>query len=274
MTLAEPAPLKPWMRKEIRAAADGNAGSEEGTLTALAELSRGHKNYFDTDFVLANQVIVRQAGRDMHFPRPLNRENHRTILTGYLEVLHGKYQKPGFCEVRPGDTVIDCGAYVGGFARSVAPIAGRLVLIEPAPANLGCCIANLSAFAHARVVQAGLFNTSGTFELQLSDRDVDHSLLAPDRGATGETLTVPTYRLEDLATSLGLDQIDFFKLEAEGAEIEAIDGMGPLRPRNIAIDAGPERYGESPAPELTRMLIARGYEVAQTGNTLFARLVA
>jgi len=273
MTLAEPTPLKPWMRKEIRAAADGNAGSEEGILQALAELSHGHRNYVDTDFVLANQVIVRQSGRDMHFPRPLNRENHRTILTGYLEVLHGKYQKPGFCEVHPGDTVVDCGAYVGGFARSVASVAGRVILVEPAPANLSCCIANLSGFDRARVVQAGLFNASGTFELRLSHRDVDHSLLAPDRGATGESLTVPTYRLDDLAQTLGLDRVDFFKLEAEGAEIEAIEGMGALRPRNIAIDAGPERFGESPAPQLTNMLIQRGYEVAQTGNTLFARLV-
>ncbi|MFY0621033.1 MAG: FkbM family methyltransferase [Pelagimonas sp.] len=31
--------------------------------------------------------------------------------------------------------------------------------------------------------------------------------------------------MDDLASDLNLDRIDFLKLEAEGAEIEAIDGM-------------------------------------------------
>ena len=274
MHLTPPPPLKPWMRKRIREAAE--AGDEAAVLAALAALSRREAVFADTDFEAGagagQQVVARQHGRAIAFPAPLQRENHRTILMGYAESLGGKYQDEGWCEVEPGDVVVDCGAYVGGFALSVAGIASRLVLIEPAPANHACCVANLAPHAGATVIQAGLFDRSGTLPLRLSRSGVDHSLLEPDRGDTGITVEVEILRLDDLAQRLKLDRIDFFKLEAEGAEIEAIDGMGDLRPRKIAIDAGPERYGESPMPQLTAMLAERGYETRARGNVLNAVL--
>jgi FkbM family methyltransferase len=262
------------MRKRIREAAE--AGDEAAVLAALAALSRREAVFADTEFEAGagagQQVVARQNGRAIAFPAPLQRENHRTILMGYAESLGGKYQDDGWCEVEPGDVVVDCGAYVGGFALSVAGIASRLVLIEPAPANHACCVANLAPHAGATVIQAGLFDRSGTLPLRLSRSGVDHSLLEPDRGDTGTTVEVEILRLDDLAGRLKLDRIDFFKLEAEGAEIEAIDGMGALRPRKIAIDAGPERYGESPMPQLTVMLADRGYETRARGNVLNAVL--
>jgi FkbM family methyltransferase len=270
MHLTPPPPLKPWMRKRIREAAE--AGDEAAVLEALAALSRRETVFAETDFTVGGHVVASQNGRTIAFPAPLQRENHRTILMGYAESLGGKYQAEGWCEVEPGDVVVDCGAYVGGFALSVAGIASRLVLIEPAPANHACCVANLAPFAQAAVVQAGLFDNTGTLPLNISRSGVDHSLLAPDRGVTGKTVEVEILRLDDLAKRLGLDRIDFFKLEAEGAEIEAIEGMGALRPRKIAIDAGPERYGESPMPQLTAMLAERGYETRARGNVLNAVL--
>ncbi len=270
MLLTPPEPLKPWMRLAVRDAASKGGNSEKGVLDALTELSKTHRAWVPTTFELEDHVVVLQNSNEIHFPRPMHRENHRSILRGYLEGLHGKYQMEGFCEVEDGDVVVDCGAYVGGFARSVAPIASRLVLIEPAPVNSSCCVSNLIDFPNALVFQMGLFDKSESFELQLSTSDVDHSFLTPDRGATGKTVSVPARRLDDLASEIGLDQIDFFKLEAEGAEIEAIAGMGDLRPHKISIDAGPERYGKSPAPELSATLIGLGYEVRMVGHTLFA----
>lgn len=272
MHLTPPDPMTPWMRKAVRDAAARGGRSEAKVLEELAHLSTTHRAWVPTTFELTDQVIVRQNDAEIHFPRPMQRENHRTILRGYLESLCGKYQMEGFCEVAEGDVVVDCGAYVGGFARSVAPIAGSFVLIEPAPDNHACCVNNFKQFPNTTVLQAGLFDKTQTFRLQLSASDVDHSFLTPDRGITGESIEVSAKRLDDLARELGIDHIDFFKLEAEGAEIEAIAGMGDLRPAKIAIDAGPERYGESPAPQLTETLEGYGYEVRQSGQTLCAVL--
>ena len=268
MYLNPPGPLNPWMRLAVRAAE--KASTEIAILHGLSELSQTHRAWVPTTFDLQEHVVVGQNEREIHFPRPIHRENHRTILRGYVESLHGKYQIEGFCEVEAGDVVIDCGAYVGGFGLSVAPIASRLVLIEPAPTNHACCVSNLKDFPNAIALQMGLFDISTDFELQLSKSDVDHSFLTPDHGATGETIRVPSRRLDELASELELDRIDFFKLEAEGAEIEAIAGMGDLRPTKISIDAGPERFGESPAPELTKTLQSYGYEVRMSGHTLCA----
>jgi FkbM family methyltransferase len=270
MHMTPPPPLKPWMRKRIREAAE--AGGEAEVLAALTEVSQSHQVFAETSFENGAMVVARQRGRTIAFPKPLQRENHRTILMGYVESLGGKYQLEGWCEVMPGDVVVDCGAYVGGFARSVVEIAGRTILIEPAPANYDCCVANLSGFPNAEVIQAGLFDKTGTLPLQMSRSGVDHSLLSPDRGATGRSIEVQILRLDDLAGRLGLDRIDFFKLEAEGAEIEAVAGMGDLRPKKIAIDAGPERYGESPMDELVAMLAERGYETRPRGHVLNAVL--
>lgn len=269
MKMALPPPLKPWMRKRIREAA--KADSEAEVLKALIEVSRSHSVFVETEFAICDDTVtVLQRDRKIAFPRPLQRENHRTILIGYLECIASKYQFEEWCEVAPGDVVIDCGAYVGGFARSVVEEAGRTVVIEPAPANYECCVSNLDGFSNAGTYQIGLFDQTGILPLQMSRSSVDHSLLSPDRGATGTTLDVETLRLDDLAARLDLKRIDFFKLEAEGAEIEAIEGMGDLRPGKIAIDAGPERYGESPMGELIEMLASRGYETRSRGNVLYA----
>lgn len=270
MHMTPPPQLKPWMRKLIRAAAQ--VGEQSAVLEALAEVSRSHNVFATTTFEVGINVTVNQNGRSIVFPRPLQRENHRTILMGYLESLSGKYQDKDWCEVEVGDIVVDCGAYVGGFARSVVEIADRVVLIEPAPENASCCRTNIVDLENAEVIQAALFDHSGTMPLNLSRSQVDHSLLAPDRGASGNTLEVEVFRLDDLTQRLGLDRVDFFKLEAEGAEIEAINGMGNLRPRKIAIDAGPERHGESPMDELVTMLEQCGYETRARGNVLNAVL--
>ncbi|MCY1126371.1 FkbM family methyltransferase [Frigidibacter sp. RF13] len=258
------------MRKAIRAA--GDAGSEADILSSLTDLSRSHRIFAETRFEVADQIVAHQNDRAIAFPRPLHRENHRTILMGYVESIGAKYQEDGWCEVEPGDIVVDCGGYVGGFARSVVEIAERVIVIEPAPTNYDCCLTNLAGFDQALIVQAGLFDKTGTLPLQMSRRCVDHSLLSPDRGATGESIPVQTLRLDDLMGRVGITRLDFLKLEAEGAEIEVIEGMGAARPRKISIDAGPERYGQSPIADLTAMLTERGYETKARGHNLLAVL--
>ena len=238
--------IRRWMRFEILEAAKTGRGSEVNTLAALSNLSFEKEHYEDTIFDLGETVKVSQQGYEVHFPRPLQRENHRGILRGYLTGLSGKYQREGEFEVEPGDIVVDCGAYVGGFARSVVEIAERVVLIEPAPANHACCLRNLAGFDNAAVLNCGLYNKTETMSLNLSGSDVDHSFISPDQKITGKTVEVPVWRLEDLAREQNLPRIDFWKLEAEGVEIEALEGMGDLRPRKISIDTSPERMGESP----------------------------
>ena len=50
----------------------------------------------------------------------------------------------GEVAIRPGDTVVDCGAHVGLFTKlALKQGADRVVAIEPDPANVACLESNL-----------------------------------------------------------------------------------------------------------------------------------
>ena len=68
----------------------------------------------------------------------------------------------GEVAIRPGDTVVDCGAHVGLFTKlALKQGADRVVAIEPDPANVACLESNLGpeiAEGRVVVVKAGLWN--------------------------------------------------------------------------------------------------------------------
>lgn len=62
------------------------------------------------------------------------------------------------------------------------------------------------------------------------------------------------------------------KLEAEGAEPEALDGLGDARPAKLAIDASAERNGRSTVEMCRSRLHAMDYETRVEREVVFARL--
>ena len=216
-------------------------------------------------------IEVRQKGRRIMFPAPLPLIKYSHISYGYEKHLWRKYTLPGFVEVAPGDVVIDCGAYVGGFSLRAARIARAVHLFEPDALNAAAARANFADMDHVRVNEAGLFSSDGEMTLNIAGSSVEHSFLAPDDGEAIATRTVPVLRIDSYCTEHAPAGPDFVKIEAEGVEIEVFEGLGALRPAKIAIDVSPERDGESPAARLAAMLKERGYETRQRLHVLFAR---
>lgn len=217
-------------------------------------------------------ATIRQNGRDLCFPRGIPPVKFVLIAYGYLAWLERKYAMPGFCEVTAGDIVFDCGAYIGGFSMSVADTAGTVYSFEPAPLNFRCLERNAAQFPNIHARAIGLGRQTGPMRLNLSKSSVEHSFLAPDRGASDRAITVDVRTARDVVAEAGLTRVDFFKIEAEGFEIEVFQGLGDLRPRKIAIDVSPERDRESPAAVLHRGLTEMGYDVRLRRNVLFAVL--
>jgi FkbM family methyltransferase len=219
-------------------------------------------------------VIAEQQGSEITFPRPVPMVKMSHIIFGYEQWLKHKYCLPGFVEVEPDDVVVDCGAYVGGFARSAARIGGQVHAFEPDRSNAACAKRNLADFANATVQVCGLYNRSDEMVLNVSANSVEHSLLLPDDGVVIETRRITVLSLSDYAEANGINRYDFVKIEAEGVELEVFDGLGDMRPSKLAIDVSPERNGESPATEFRNLLEALGYEVRQRAHVMFARLAA
>ena len=128
--------------------------------------------------------------------------------------------------VRRGDVVVDCGAHIGGFTRLALQAGARLVVaIEPEPANLRAFRRNLEPeLKSARVIliPKGVWETTGKLSLHISNTGDSHSIIFAQKGPGDEVIEVTT--LDALAKELGLDRIDFIKMDIEGSETKALRG--------------------------------------------------
>ncbi len=245
---------------------------ESERLFTYTEFSRSIKSLEATTFVdRSNMIIAWQREREIAFPKPVPMVKLCHIVFGYEQWLERKYCLPGFVGVEPGDVVIDCGAYVGGFSLSASRIAKQVHLFEPEEANFACLDFNFKGVNNCVLNKSGLYNKSEIKTLNISASSVEHSLLAPDDGVTIATRNIQVVSLYDYCRSRGLTSLDFVKIEAEGVELEVFEGLETLRPRKLAIDVSPERDGESPAEEFKARLAKINYEFRQRGHVLFAR---
>jgi len=261
------------LEQEFRLRTFAERVSELERLELYSIFSACTRSFSATTFRTEENIIVAcQNGCEISFPRPVPMVKLALIVFGYEEWLQHKYCLPGFVEVRPGDVVVDCGAYVGGFSLSAAKIAAQLHAFEPDRGNAACAKRNLAGHKHVRVHECGLYDRSDEMILNVSANSVEHSLLLPDDGCVIETRRIPVISLGDFARANGIDRYDFVKIEAEGVELEVFAGLGDMRPHQLAIDVSPERDGKSPAEEFRERLEPLGYEVRQRGDVMFARL--
>lgn len=257
-------------RKAIHRIVKRAGGDQQKLLELASELSASNPAFTPFTFVTDGDTIgIEQQGQVLHFPKPLPEVKITLLVSGYLRWLERKYALPGFCMVENGDRVVDCGAFVGGFGLNALD-RSEVHFFEPDPENFHCLGLNVSKYATARTHRLGLHSENGVLSFNRSASSVEHSFLTPDDGEAVEKIEVEVTRLDSFATKIGLEQIDFLKIEAEGLEIEVFEGAGDLPIKKIAVDVSPERDGESPRGYFEDTLLARGYNVQVRGNVLFA----
>jgi FkbM family methyltransferase len=134
--------------------------------------------------------------------------------------------------LQPGQTFVDVGAHIGYFvlagARAVGP-AGHVYAFEPVPANLTILRKNIEANGYqsrVTVVPKAASNESGSSPFFLSSVDsMWHTSLSRWGGTKIE---VETTTLDAFFRRNGWPPVHLVKVDVEGTEKAALEGMGDL----------------------------------------------
>lgn len=133
-------------------------------------------------------------------------------------------------QIKPGMTVVDCGAHHGMmsliFARAVGP-TGKVIAYEALPSNAKVAQENakLNGFGSILVRPVGIGESNSSAMVHINSSNT----VVAEQGDGGETIQI--VRLDD---DLGDRQVDFIKIDVEGHDLHALRGMpSVLRQRPI-----------------------------------------
>ena len=182
------------------------------------------------------------------------------LLFGPNEELVGQVLKE---EVKPGMTVIDLGAHFGYYTLLMARLVGdtgKVFAFEPDPNNYALLTKNITINDYKNIVpiQKAVSNKTGQVKLFLTDTSFGHHLSTSNE--EGRFVIVDAITLDEFFEYEDLP-IDFIKMNIEGAETAALQGMANLIKKNkslkIITEFAPSflrRAGSSPEEFLNKLV--------------------
>jgi FkbM family methyltransferase len=162
---------------------------------------------------------------------PLEWTQSDLIKNGSLEpltsALYGKL-------LRAGDTYVDVGAHIGFHtlvARHYVGASGRVIAVEPQPYNCHKLLANWRANDFHNLVvyvaAAGTHNGSVALHHQIATDTTRLSLCLAPVNDQPQVFYVPMMRLETIFDRQAIDHARLLKIDIEGYELKALEGIGP-----------------------------------------------
>jgi FkbM family methyltransferase len=129
--------------------------------------------------------------------------------------------------IKPGMTVIDIGAHVGYFTRMYASLvgtSGAVYAYEAAPENFALLRRNTKRLPNVKIFEMAVADHIGTIDFYETENNTGcHSLVASD--LRQNKLTVASTSLDALLENGALKKIDVIKMDIEGGEPIALEGM-------------------------------------------------
>jgi FkbM family methyltransferase len=174
-------------------------------------------HWYQSPFSLRNQVIWSRSLAGWFSP-----ENEAAMEC----MLHMEWYEPvDWIKLAEGQNFLDVGAFVGWHsiraARTVGP-SGRVVSLEPDVTNRRQLHKNLllNDIKNCSVVPLAAWSKTGDEMGWYTEKSPDCCRIDP---AT-RSATVKTTSLDDLVQNLSFEQLDWIKIDVEGAEAEVLSG--------------------------------------------------
>ena len=162
----------------------------------------------------------------------------------YIDMINGTYE-PVITQlfeklIKPGMTVVDVGAHIGYFTLLAAQQTGsegKVYAFEPDPTNYSVLTGNISNNGYGSVVPVpkAVCDAPGTASFFLHMDTVAHSLYPTTLGRGKSTISVETTSLDNFFEQEGWPPVNLIKMDIEGAEAAALEGMKKLIERNETV---------------------------------------
>lgn len=203
----------------------------------------------------------------------LNTQEALTLGIVYLGTINKYETKILKTIIKPGDVVIDIGAYVDGWytllAAKLAGNKGHVFAFEPHPIYFQRLKENvqLNQFTNVTLERLGIFNKNGSstfYEAQFGSSIIKSQVVAMTKIKPKE-ITIQTTTLDAYIKSKNIRHVSLIKIDVEGAEMSVIKGGNRLLQSKNAPDLVVEvfdiqlRRGGSSEAKLLSYLKRLGY---------------
>jgi FkbM family methyltransferase len=206
---------------------------------------------------------IHVPSHDYRIHCPLNKEDF-IVMTKHEEEIIGKFHP------KEGETVVDIGAHMGRYtipsSKSVGR-SGKVIAVEAHPYNFKMLQHNLrlNKLTNVSALNQAVYSQKARLKLYLPDEDLGytmhHSLmtnyLAAKYGKEIERryVEVEADTLDNLLKAGGINQVNWIKIDVEGAEYEVLKGANEILSSNRCLSVLVEVHGRDtygPTMELLR----------------------
>ncbi|CAD6509390.1 hypothetical protein LMG27952_00273 [Paraburkholderia hiiakae] len=128
-----------------------------------------------------------------------------------------------------GAQALDIGANIGCTALALSQIVGdgKVVAVEPVPRTFALLTKNVGAVANITRQNFAFGSQAGTLPMQGSETNLSGAFIANEfhTGRAGHfTVDVAVRTVDEAFSSLGLEKVDFMKIDVEGFELDVLEG--------------------------------------------------
>jgi FkbM family methyltransferase len=167
-------------------------------------------------------------------------------------------------ELQTGEVVVDAGGYEGTFAiyatKTVGP-TGKVIVFEPDTGNYEKLLANIKLNGLNNVVAINKALWKKDKKLKFNDKHTAGASFFFN--ASASTREIDAVSLDNELERLGIDKVDFIKMDVEGSEVSALQGAEKTIKMNnvlLAIATYHIVNGEETSADVEELLESFGYE--------------